>query len=701
MKRALRVEPAGMPPGAQKNWNDFGERKGELNSPKMPVFNEMNLQPVNPYPNSHWSPKPYWSAPTPGQVNVALDFKSHYTTTPGMSMRGEQGGATYLQQGDQATQLETEIAAGSGFNPVTALMSQGAVMRTVNGQAYAAPTATQGVFPLSAVNPELRTPHDFMEVPREQPPNQPTVQTVIQPVEVQPAGQARSQPPVQPVTLPADQLNYQTVSQPTGQLGDRGSYSGVPTQMTMRGQQSQITQQYERQRGFEHVPVGRSSYVEIPAQMPSYSEIPAQVPTYSETPAHRPQQTVNQRREAAEPHRTAQLPRYGEMPYQIPQQTCNRGREVAGPQRPAPMPSYNEIPSAELQGLQNLEGLTERHGSYEIIYPQVQQVAAPVQVSRATGANDDQPEYSRTQATGGGCLAKLGKKPESLRTPEGWQAFKDSFIAYMQIQDAAEEVWIGVMMTFLSPDLQQRIRALNIPSIQLKEPWGCLKMIDGVMETSCSKLTHRVKLMTMTQGEQTLLEFANELRKVAKAGDFGTGEAGRSARSSAMLTTLICGIKDQDITFEILKVNPGNFEEALALASTIETAKIARQQTGQAMRQDVLYEIQASRQGREETAHLIDKQAKVIEELKTQLSNLQQQQQDRRKVGGYREYNRDGDFSHLECHHCHVKGHIRPYCPLLKKEEKLNKRGSDEQMGQRQWSRYAPRQSQNMMKEHF
>ena len=295
------------------------------------------------------------------------------------------------------------------------------------------------------------------------------------------------------------------------------------------------------------------------------------------------------------------------------------------------------------------------------------------------------PNYSATQR--GGDVAKMSRKPECLVNSDGWAAFKDSFISYMKLQGASEEVWIGVMMTFMSPELQQRIRALNLTRAELMSPESCLEKIDEVMEPSCSKLGFRIKLSSVVQGDRSLLQFANEIRGMAKGCNFGKGEGGRRAQDAAMLSSLICGIRDQDVAYEILKADVEDFDKGLKIASAIESAKAAREQTGHTIRQDVLYEIQASRQGREETAMLIDNQTKIIEELKTKLHNLLQETKEGKGVTNFRgEGAANFKRSVPTCYHCNMKGHIRPDCPIRQKEVKVRDRARDDQMGQRKWT---------------
>ena len=293
--------------------------------------------------------------------------------------------------------------------------------------------------------------------------------------------------------------------------------------------------------------------------------------------------------------------------------------------------------------------------------------------------NNSNPTRDRQEAAGSpyrevprNILAKMTRKPVCLQNAEEWDAFKDSFTDYMKLQEAPEEAWIGILMTFLSPELQQRVRALNLTADELRDQKIAIRRITEVMRPASSKLGARIQLSSVAQGERPLLDFANDIRLKARSCNFGQEIAGRKAQDAAMLSSLICGIRDQDAAFEILKADVDSFEKGLRIAHDIESAKKARVNTGQHVRQEVLFEIQASRLGREATAQLIDDQKRVIEELRTRLDNA--------KHESTTMYKRD--YSDYACFHCSQKGHLKRQCPLLKKEKTLQRRSYPRQMGQ-------------------
>ena len=182
--------------------------------------------------------------------------------------------------------------------------------------------------------------------------------------------------------------------------------------------------------------------------------------------------------------------------------------------------------------------------------------------------NNSNPTRDRQEAAGSpyrevprNILAKMTRKPVCLQNAEEWDAFKDSFTDYMKLQEAPEEAWIGILMTFLSPELQQRVRALNLTADELRDQKRAIRRITEVMRPASSKLGARIQLSSVAQGERPLLDFANDIRLKARSCNFGQEIAGRKAQDAAMLSSLICGIRDQDAAFEILKADVDSFEK--------------------------------------------------------------------------------------------------------------------------------------------
>ena len=275
-------------------------------------------------------------------------------------------------------------------------------------------------------------------------------------------------------------------------------------------------------------------------------------------------------------------------------------------------------------------------------------------------------------------LARIVKKPEVLTEPEGWAAFRDCFKSYIELQDVPRHLWTGVLLTFLSPSLQQRCHALRLTDEQLADPDTALSLIDQAMVSQVNKLGARMQLTTMVQADRSLTEFVNEIRQKARICKFGEGEAGRKAQDSAMLSTLVSGIKDKDCTMELLKADVNTFEQGVKIAHSIETAKLARSNTGTSLREDILYAVQTQQhQAQQSTAELINEQRTQIEELKTQLNNLQSQNSTRR------------DPKDQRCYSCNAPGHYARDCRWGKTESRLNRRVANNRMGNRNWSESA------------
>ena len=117
----------------------------------------------------------------------------------------------------------------------------------------------------------------------------------------------------------------------------------------------------------------------------------------------------------------------------------------------------------------------------------------------------------------------IGKYPTTfwpnpcLQNAEGWEAFTD----YMKFQEAPEEAWIGILMTFLSPELQQRVRALDLTADELRDQTRALTKITEVMRPASYKLGARIQLSSVAQaGERLLLDFANDIRLKARSCKF-------------------------------------------------------------------------------------------------------------------------------------------------------------------------------------
>ena len=329
------------------------------------------------------------------------------------------------------------------------------------------------------------------------------------------------------------------------------------------------------------------------------------------------------------------------------------GRETASdPEAKPPKPrSRNKIPH---------DGNT---GSDRILTPDGEKVGQGAGTGDPHRVNETTPRRQSQHvrlSTATQNVARVVKKPNMLNDPQDWEAFKDSFLGYIRLQDIPEESWVSIMLTFLSPSLQQRCQALKLSKNELENVNVAVQRIDGVMTAPVSKLGARLQLSTVVQGDRLVTEFTNEIRTKARACNF-TEE---NARDAAMLSALVSGLRDQDAVLEILKGDIDSFERGVRVAQSLETAKKARINTGQSLREEVLYEIKASNVANKSTAELIDKQKVEIEELRTQLINLKL---DRRRPNG-----NDG-----KCYYCGSATHYVRECRLKREEQRLNVRSGN------------------------
>ena len=228
-------------------------------------------------------------------------------------------------------------------------------------------------------------------------------------------------------------------------------------------------------------------------------------------------------------------------------------------------------------------------------------------------------EMSRNQ------LSRIARKPDVLREEADWEPFKQSFLTYAELQGVPRELWIKMLLSYISPRLQQRCKALQLSEEQLANPTEALTLLDQTMGPPVSKLGCRIQLTTVTQGQRSLTEYINDLRQMGQRCGFDGTLSGKKALESALLSSLVSGIRDSETAMEILKSNIDSFEEAVRVAQSIEVAKLARNKTLNTLRDDVLFEVRSSIAANKTTADMIQDQGVLIETLRIELNNLKEQ----------------------------------------------------------------------------
>ena len=164
------------------------------------------------------------------------------------------------------------------------------------------------------------------------------------------------------------------------------------------------------------------------------------------------------------------------------------------------------------------------------------------------------------------------KRPELLKPGSSWRQFLSSFQNYAKLAKIPKEEFIPALISYLAPQLAEKVLALELSQEQLQDPEIALPLLHPIMDGPTSKITNRILLSKLKQ-TGSVTSFAEEIRIKSLLCKFETS----NVRNASCIQAFLVGLKDDSVCEEILKANPpvNTFEQAVEIATQVSLAKEA------------------------------------------------------------------------------------------------------------------------------
>ena len=322
-----------------------------------------------------------------------------------------------------------------------------------------------------------------------------------------------------------------------------------------------------------------------------------------------------------------------------PPTEASRGRR--GPERLRRRPRENDGDKQEDEG-RRLNARSREHKTVSYAEEQLPMRAPHKTYEKLSPFRANQPAHTKSNA----------HKPGVLKSADHWPAFKHSFMVYAELENIPQDRIVPTLFSYFDPSILERVRALNLSNQEVASPDEAFSKLDKLLCPGKSVLANRLDLNILEQDGESIPEFATTIRLKAQNCDFSNTEAGDLMRNNMMLQTFLKGVDDDVISLDLLKREPPleDFEEAVALATNIETARNTRKRRSHRHQMDnTLCAIRESyADAKKSTQELIDSLTKQNAELKTELENL--------RAAGYRK---------PVCFRCGNPGHVRRECAAV------------------------------------
>ena len=166
--------------------------------------------------------------------------------------------------------------------------------------------------------------------------------------------------------------------------------------------------------------------------------------------------------------------------------------------------------------------------------------------------------------------SNLIRKPKILDTGKDFSTFLVTFKNWARLTKIPDDQFIYTLLCYLSPELAERVTALDLTEDQLKDPSVGLPIVQKIIEGPTNYVTRRITLSKMKQGNKSITTFAEDIRKEGLKCKF----ANDAVKNSNLIQAFLTGLNNKECAREVLKSNPPveNFEDAVNVAVTLALA---------------------------------------------------------------------------------------------------------------------------------
>ena len=145
-----------------------------------------------------------------------------------------------------------------------------------------------------------------------------------------------------------------------------------------------------------------------------------------------------------------------------------------------------------------------------------------------------------------------------------------TFKNWARLTKIPDDQFIYTLLCYLSPELAERVTALDLTEDQLRDPSVGLPIVQKIIEGPTNYVTRRITLSKMKQGTKSITTFAEDIRKEGLKCKF----ANDAVKNSNLIQAFLTGLNNKECAREVLKSNPPveNFEDAVNVAVTLALA---------------------------------------------------------------------------------------------------------------------------------
>ena len=166
--------------------------------------------------------------------------------------------------------------------------------------------------------------------------------------------------------------------------------------------------------------------------------------------------------------------------------------------------------------------------------------------------------------------SNLIRKPKILDTGKDFSTFLVTFKNWARLTKIPDDQFIYTLLCYLSPELAERVTALDLTEDQLRDPSVGLPIVQKIIEGPTNYVTRRITLSKMKQGAKSITTFAEDIRKEGLKCKF----ANDAVKNSNLIQAFLTGLNNKECAREVLKSNPPveSFEDAVNVAVTLALA---------------------------------------------------------------------------------------------------------------------------------
>ena len=220
-------------------------------------------------------------------------------------------------------------------------------------------------------------------------------------------------------------------------------------------------------------------------------------------------------------------------------------------------------------------------------------------------------------------VMKLVRRPDMLVNPNDWASWSESFLKYLEVARVSDHNKVKILLTYLHPRiLRDKVADIKFTDAELNDINLAVIKLGRYIAAPASTMSSRLKLVKLNQGVKTLSQFVDAIRALSRDCDFGDSKV----MNTTMISSLIGGLTNNDIKFELLKQREGynTFDEAVADAVRFDLARSTMAEVDQG--NDLLYEIRNTvMKSQADAAQIMMNQDKELQLLRTQVENMEKQ----------------------------------------------------------------------------